>query len=212
MIVNVKRVGLIRLAYLLPILCGAVLLLLACIPHLFYLADGTTRNTMSLFELMGNTYKSGTTFLSGTVQGTTADLYFYFVILTLFWVSITCMVLYGLFCVATALMTCFVWTPMRTPTELENKLKRAYRILVPNRGFFVFFQILPLIPSLFPYFFGLFANRMLGQNMRVYYLGIPDFVIVLALAAMSLTLFFVTLSDQKHNKTDLFRIFKIEKD
>ena len=212
MIINVKRVNLIRLAHLLPIFCATVLLLLACIPHFFYLADGTTRNTLSLFELMGNTYNSGTTFLGGTIQGTTADLYFYFVMLTLFWVSVLCMVLYGLFCVATALMTCFVWTPMRTPTELENKLKRAYRILVPNRGFFVVFQLLPLIPSLFPYLFGLFANRMLGQNMRVYYLGIPDFVIILLLGAASLTLFFVTLSDQKHNKMDLFRIFKIEND
>ncbi len=210
MIITVKRVGLIRLAYLLPILCALVLLLLACIPHFFYLADGSTRSTLSLFELMGNTYKSGTTFLGGSVQGTTADLYFYFVMLTLFWVSVVSMIFYGIFCVATAAMTCFVWTPMRTPSELENKLKRAYRILVPNRGFFVFFQILPLIPSLFPYLFGLFANRMLGQNMRVYYLGIPDFVIVLLLSAASLTLFFVTLSDQKHNKTDLFRIFKIE--
>ena len=212
MIINVKRVNLIRLAYLLPIFCATVLLLLACIPHFFYLADGTTRNTLSLFELMGNTYNSGTTFLGGTVQGTTADLYFYFVMLTLFWVSVVCMVLYGIFCIATACMTCFVWSPLRTPSELENKLKRAYRILVPNRGFFVVFQLLPLIPSLFPYFFGLFANRMLGQNMRVYYLGIPDFVIILLLGAASLTLFFVTLSDQKHNKMDLFRIFKIEND
>ena len=107
-------------------------------------------------------------------------------------------------------MTCFAWTPYRTPTMLENKLKRAYRILVPNRGFFVFFQILPLIPALFPYFFQLFANRMLGQSMRVYYLGIPDFVIVLLLAATSLTLFFVSLSDQKNNKMDLFRIYKLD--
>jgi len=210
MIVKVKHVGLIRLAYLLPILSATVLLLLACIPHLFYLADGTTRDTLSLFQLMGNTYAGGETFFSGEVRGTTADLYFYFVILTLWWVSVACIVFYGIFCVATAAMTCFAWTPLRTPSQLENKLKRAYRILVPNRGFFVFFQILPLIPALFPYFFQLFANRMLGQSMRVYYLGIPDFTVAVILAAVSLTLFFVTLSDQKNNKMDLFRIYKLD--
>ena len=212
MIVQLKRIGMIRIAYLLPIVNAVILLLLACIPRFFYLADGTARNTLSLFELMGNTYTSGTTFLGGTVQGTTADLYFYFVMLSIFWVSVIGMVLYGLFCIATACMTCFAWTPLRTPTTLENKLKRTYRLLVPNRGFFVFFQVLPLIPAIFPYFFQLFANRMLGQNMRVYYLGIPDFVIVILLAAVSLTLFFVTLHEQKEYKMDLFRIFKIEND
>ncbi len=204
MIVKVKHVGLIRLAYLLPILNAVVLLILACIPHLFYLSEGEVYDTLSLFRLMGNTYAEE------SIKETTAGLYFSFAMLAVWWISVACIVLYGIFCIATAAMTYSAWTPYRTPSKLENQLKRAYRIVVPNRGFYAFFHILPLIPSLFPYFLQLFAKYMLGQSMRVYYIGIPDFVVVLLLAAVSLTLFFVTLSDQKHNKMDLFRIFKIE--
>ena len=210
MIVKVKHVGLIRLAYLLPIVNAIVFLCLACVPHLFYLADGTTRDTLSLFKLMGNIHAGATAFFGQTVRGATAYLYFYFAMIAIWWVSVICIVLYGIFCISTAAMSCFAWTPLRTPSQLENKLKRIYRLIVPNRGFYVFFQLLPLIPAFFPYLLQLLAKRMLGQSMRVFYLGIPDFVTVLILTAASLTLFFITLSDQKHNKMDLFRIFKIE--
>ena len=201
---------LVRLAYLMPLLCGVIFIFLAWIPHLFYQANGDVYSTLSLFELLNNTYKEGSKFLTGTASGTTGEFYFYLVMLALWTVSFLCIILYGLFAVFTAAMTFVVWTPHAIPTVRVNNLKRAYRIAVPNRGFFVFYQTLPLFPAFYPYFLQLCSQRILGQTMKAYYYGIPDWITVTVLTALSVTLFFVTLSAQKNNKMDLFRIYKIE--
>ncbi len=210
MIQYTKRVGLIRLAYLMPVVCGVILLFLAALPHLFYQANGDVYSTLSLFQLLDNTYAEGSKFLAGTAQGTTADFYFYLVMLSFFALSLLCIILYGLFVIFTAIMTVYIWTPHALPTVRGNNLKRAYRIAVPNRGFFIFFQLLPVFPSIYPYLLQIHSKKILGMEMKVFYYGIPDFIIVLILAAASITLFFVTLSAQKENKMDLFRIYKRE--
>ena len=205
-----KHIGLIRLAYLMPIVCGVILLFLAAVPHLFYQAGNDVYATLSLFQLLDNTYTEGVKFLTGTAKGTTVDFYFYLVMLSFFALSLLCMILYGFFAIFTAVMTGYVWTPHAVPTVRGNNLKRAYRIAVPNRGFFTFFQLLPIVPSVYPYFLQIFSKRILGMEMKVFYYGIPDVIVVAVLAAASVTLFFVTLSAQKENKMDLFRIYKTE--
>ena len=206
-----KQVGLVRLSSLMPVIGGVILLFLALIPHLFYQAGSDVYTTLSLFELMDNTYQSCMGFFNGSTAGTTADLYFHFVMFAVWAVSLLCIVFYGLFVLATALMVSFVWTPHPQPHPTVNQLKRAYRILVPNRGFYVFFHVLPVLPSVYPYLLQLFSRTMLGQEMHAHYYGIPDFIIVILLSAASVTLFFVTLSAQRENKMDLFRIYKVEK-
>lgn len=201
----------VRLAYLMPLICGILFCFLAWIPHLFYQAGSDVYSTLSLFELLNNTYEEGMKFLTGTAKGTTADFYFYLVMLAFWALSLLCIVLYGLFAVFTAIMTTFVWTPYAAPTIRGNNLKRAYRIAVPNRGFFVFFQVLPLFPAFYPYVLQMFSKKLLGQTMKAYYYGIPDWIIVLVLTAISIALFVLSLSAQKENKMDLFRIYKIEK-
>ncbi len=207
---HAKRVGLIRLTYLMPTVCGVILLFLAALPHLFYQANNDVYSTLSLFQLLGNTYQEGSKFLTGTAQGTTADFYFYLVMLSFFALSLLCMILYGIFAVFSTVMVGYVWTPHATPTALGNNLKRAYRIAVPNRGFFVFYHLLPLFPSFYPYLLQIFSKKILGMEMKAFYYGIPDVVAVAVLAAASIALFFFTLSAQKENKMDLFRIYKTE--
>lgn len=211
MIQKPRLVAGVRLAYLFPCLVGILLLFLAILPHLFYRVGSKVYSTLSLFKLLENTHESCMGFFNGTKEGTTAQLYFHFVMFAFWLLSVISMLLYGVFVLSTMVMTVFVWTPYSPPTPTVNKLKRAYRIAVPNRGFFVFFQILPVLPSLFPYFLQHFSRTVLGQKMYAHYYGIPDFIIVLVLSAASITLFLTTLSAQKDNRMDLFRIYKIEK-
>ena len=211
MIQKPRSVAGVRIAYLLPCLIGAILLFLALLPHLFYRVGNEVYSTLSLFKLLDNTHESCMGFLNGTKEGTTTELYFHFVMYAFWLLSVISMVLYGIFVIFTTAMTVFIWTPHATPTPTANKLKRAYRIAVPNRGFFVFFQILPVLPSLFPYFLQHFSRTVLGQKMYAHYYGIPDFIIVLILSAASVTLFLTTLRAQKENQMDLFRIYKVEK-
>ena len=210
MIKYAKRTWMIRFAYLMPLISGVALSFLAFIPHLFYQANNDIYSTLSLVQLLGNTYGEGSKFLTGTASGTTVDFYFYIVMLALWVISILCIILYAIFVTFTAVMLPLVWSPQNAPSVKANNLKRAYRIAVPNRGFFVFFQILPVVPAIFPYLLQRFSKTILGQKMQVYYYGIPDWIIVLTLAAISITLFFVSLSAQKNNRMDLFRIYKTE--
>lgn len=210
MIQKPRLVAGIRLAYLMPCLVSLILLFLALVPHLFYRVGSEVHATLSLFKLLENTHDSCQTLFSGAKEGTTAELYFHFVMFAFWLLSVISMTIYGIFVLFTTVMTFSVWTPYSIPTSTVNKLKRAYRIAVPNRGFFVFFQILPVFPSLFPYFLQLFSRTVLGQEMHAYYYGIPDFIIVLIFSAASVTLFLTTLRAQKDNKMDLFRIYKIE--
>ena len=211
MIQKPRLVAGVRLAYLFPCFVGVILLFLAILPHLFYRVGNEVHSTLSLFKLLENTHERCMDLFNGMKEGTTAELYFHFVMYAFWLLSMISMVLYGIFVLFTTVMTVFIWTPYSTSTPTVNKLKRAYRIAVPNRGFFVFFQILPVLPSLFPYFLQYFSGTVLGQKMYAYYYGIPDFIIVLILSVASITLFLTTLSAQKNNKMDLFRIYKIEK-
>ena len=125
-------------------------------------------------------------------------------------ISLLCIILYTIFVIATTVMLSAIWFPQTHPTPLGNKLKRIYRIFVPNRGFFVFFQILPIVPAIFPYLLQWFSKNVYDPWMRVYYYGVPDWIIVFLLSAASITLFLTSLSAQKAHRMDLFRIYKIE--
>ena len=205
-----QRIGLIRLAYLTPIVSAAILLILALLPRVFYTSGEGVGPDFSLFQLQALTYETGMKFFSGESAGSTPDFYFYLYMLAFRAISVICMVYYGIFSIFTALMAPLAWTPQARSTPRGNKWKRWYRIVVPNRGFFVFLQFLPLFPALYPYLFQITANKLLGTSMKACYYGIPDFIIVLLLAALSVALFLLTKSHQKQNRMDLFRIYKIE--
>lgn len=209
---NAKNATAVRLTYLLPFLLALLFLISACLPHLFYQynleSSPEISGDLSLFELLGNTFEKCFGFLKGNVQGSTSEFYFSIVMMvfwTLSWISV---VLYALFSAATALMCVAVWTPTPSPTKQLNTLKKCYRILVPNRGFYVFYQILPLIPSVFPYLLQTFYRSMLSIDATVYYYVLPTPILAAVLCAVSITCFFLTRRAQDETKMDLFRLYR----
>ena len=204
-----NRPWMIRLAYSMPLINGIIFLILGFLPHLFYISGSNNPPTLSPFGLLDIVQANGLSYLSATASGTTEDFYFNITMLAFWALCAICIALYVIFVVWTTVMLFSVWTPQIHPTVMGNKLKRAYRIFVPNRGFFVFYQILPIAPAIFPYLFQWLYKK---QAMTVHYYFIPDWIVVLILTAASITLFFTSLSAQKENKMDLFRIYKIEKE
>ena len=204
-----SRVWAVRLAYLLPLLSAVALLILAATPCFFFQSRGEAFESMSLFGVMTNTYENCKGFLDGTASGSTSALYFSYVMSAILLVSLILMVLYAVFILFTALLFPFIWTPNAPGHPTVNQLKRAYRILVPNRGCYVVCNLLPILPSCFPYFLELFYNKLLGDPATLHYLFLPNPIITAVLCALSVTLFLTTLTAQRENRMDLFRIYKL---
>lgn len=204
-----KRVWLVRLAYMMPLLSAVILLILAATPCFFFQSRGEAFESMSLLGVMTNTYENCKGFLDGTANGSTSALYFSYVMTAILFVTVAVMALYAVFVLFTALLLPFAWTPNAPGHPTVNKLKRAYRMLVPNRGCYVVCNLLPLLPSCFPYFLELFYNKLLGDPATLHYLFLPNPIITAVLCALSVTLFLATLTAQRENRMDLFRVYKL---
>lgn len=203
------QVRLVRLCYLLPVLNGAILLALACIPHLFYQSGPDALDTLSLMQLLQNTYSNCIGFLQGSADGSVAAFYFS-VVMMIFWALCwLTMVLYALFALASAVLCALiVWTPGTASQPWMNTAKRCYRMLVPNRVCYGIWCALPLLPSFFPYILQGFYRSILGEQATLHYFGLPDPVYVILLAGLAAALFVLTLPAQKEYRMDLFRLYK----
>ncbi len=200
----------IRLCYLLPLLSGLLLLALAAIPHFYFTTDTSALDTMSLFGLLDNTYQTCIGFFNGEANGNVSSLYFSYVMMTFWVLSWLCIALYGLFAVSTALISMAAWTPYAVPTHFGNNCKRLYRLLVPNEGMFVFFSLLPLLPSVFPWLLQIFYRNMLELPATLHYFGLPDVVYALLLSAACIALLFLTAAARREKlRMDIFRLYKL---
>ena len=205
-----KLIPAVRLAHLLPPISAAIMLLLASVPRFFFQIGGEVLDDLSLFGLMVNAYEFCRGVFNGTIESDTAAIYFSDIMITILAVSLAAIVFYAIFALFTALMNGFVWTPQANGHPTVNKLKRAYRILVPNRACYVIYNLLPLIPSVFPYFFRHFYHTRLGMKTTLHYYGFPDVILVALLCGASCALFLRTLSAQRENRMDLFRVYKVK--
>lgn len=200
-----------RLCYLMPALCGLIALVLACTPRFFYQSGGEAFDTMSLLQLMDNTYQNCVTFLRGSANGSVSALYFSYIMMIFWALAWLCTVFYGVFAFATLLCSITVWTPNTPGSPAINTLKRCYRMLVPNRVFYVIWCFLPILPSFFPFILQAFYQSVLKETAIAHYFGIPDQITVLLLCASSAAFFLLTRSSQRDLRMDLFRLYKAER-
>ena len=186
------------------------MLLLASVPRFFFQVGGEVLNDLSLFGLMVNAYEFCRGVFNGTIDSDTAALYFSDIMIAILAVSLAAIIFYALFALFTALMNGFIWAPQANGHPTVNKLKRAYRILVPNRACYVIYNLLPLIPAVFPYLFRYFYNTRLSMKTTLHYYGFPDIILVALLCGASCALFLLTLSAQRENRMDLFRVYRVK--
>ena len=204
---NVNAV-LIQLCYLLPLFTALLLLLPFLIPHLFFLQDGELTGTVSVAELMKNALRYAVANLRGTAGSGSGTVYFSAAMLLYGTVSLLLLIWHLLWAIASAGVSIYAFS-VAEPNRKVNMAKRVYRMIVPNRVFFVLLAFAPLPAACFPYFFAQFCRRSLAIQTVPHFYGAPDFVYVLLAGVAVSTLFLALLGKQRDANLDLFRIYKI---
>ncbi len=206
-----SRRNLITLIYLLPALSWITLLLWAAIPHLFFLYEGKAQDTLSLFELMGNTWEQAVNALSNSNSPFNQQLFSYITggAVLLSWIF---MILFGIFSLSCA--ACALYTFRQAPTSMKaNRAKRFLHLVCPNRVCFVLFHLLPILPPLLPYLLTFcFEKYILIDGMKVFYYGPADWILATILMLLTVVSFLSSIPAQSLEHRDLFRLYKSKKD
>ncbi len=200
------RRALIRIAYLSPAAVGAVLLIYACIPHLFFIWNGTAYDTLSPLSLVGRTW-SECRALGEASSASGGAVMFSFVMtaaVVVFWI---CLILYASYAVAVGICSCRAFA--FSPTDAEaNRAKRWMQFFCPNRPLFVLSGLLPIVCAAFPTLLLSCYRNYLFYDMSLGVIGIPDLLLAALLCLLSLSLYLFTLRAQAEEHMDLFRLYK----
>ncbi len=196
-----------RLAYLLPAITGVILLVWAVLPHLFFVEKGEVHETLTLFELMGNTWEYGTTVLEGTSENAAPAAYFSYVMnaaVVASWISIV------LFAVNAVVMgACAFWAHANPPTSpAANDAKRWMRFFCFGRGWVAFTLLLPIIPALFPCILVYMQKEIFVADIALHYFGPPAWIVAILLCVAQFVLFVATVRVQREEHLDMFRLYK----
>ena len=199
---------LIRIAYLLPAIGGLILLIYALIPHIYFIYDGAAYETLSTFTLVGNTFSDCSALLDGTTDGSNyAAVFSYLMIFfgILFWIGIIC---YTVMAASAAICSCLAFSQKPTAKE-SNQAKRWFRFFCPNRGLYIFSNLLILLSAAFPHILLYFYHTQLGYtSMSVHFFGISDLVLAAILVLLNLVFFIALLPAQSAEHLDMYRLYK----
>ncbi len=202
---NARRI-LIRLAYLSPVVCGALLFVYACIPHLFFVWNGAAHDTLSPLALVSRTWTECRALGDAAVASGGAVIFSFVmtVAVVVFWI---CLVLYALYAVAACV--CSIRAFALSPTDAQaNRAKRWMQFFCPNRPLFVLTGLLPIMCAAFPHILLACYRSYLFYDVSLGFIGIPDLILAVILCLSSLALYFLTLRTQAEEHMDMFRLYK----
>lgn len=194
-------------AYLLPLVCALALLIWALIPHLFFIYGGDVKETISLFDLMGNTWKSCTAALSGDAKNSTTAIYFSYIMIVALVISWLAIAVNLLMTVVGAVCACLA-LPRDPVDPATNGVKRWMKFFCFNRGVFAVATLLPILPFLLPQLLIWFYRSWFAYDMSLHYFAIPSWIAALVLSLLSFATFVATLRLQREEHMDLFRLYK----
>lgn len=201
---------LIRIAYLLPMISGLAMLILACVPHVFFFYNGAPYDTQSPLALMGNTWREAQAMLTAETTGSGGAYYFALFMSVFTVLSWICIVLYAATAIAAAICSTVAFA--HAPTErLSNRAKRWLQFICPGRVLYVISNLLLLLPASFPYLLQHCYRTQLGYHMKVYFIGVSDLLLGGILVALNLVAFLALLPAQAREQMDMFRIVKQKK-
>jgi len=202
---------LIRLTYLLPALFGLVMLIVFFVPHVFFTFNGKIQPTLSPFELMRNTWESTFPMLSASATGSSTVYFFSLTMVIVTVLSWICVLAYALMAIASAICSTVAFS--HAPTDrLTNRAKRWMHFFCPNRILYVITHLLLLLPASFPYLLEHFYRTQLGYNVKAFFLGASDPILVAVLVLIAITAFLALLPAQAREQTDMYRFFKSTKE
>ncbi len=196
---------LIRIAYLLPAISGAIMLSLFAIPNMFFLFQGEAHETWSLLGLLGNTWKVCSELSEVSVNA------FWFSIVMRFFVVLSFLAIVGYLLTAIPAAICSSMAFSLPPTHPEaNHAKRWMQFFCPNRIVYAISNLFPLVAALFPHVLLSNYRAQLGYSMQLWYVPqwLPLWLVVAVLIAINLGGFFALLGAQSREQMDMFRLYK----
>ena len=208
---SATRRTLVRIAYLLPLACGLILLLVAAVPHIYFVYDGEAHETLSTLSLVSNTLVDCNAILNGTVDASNFAVVFSYVMVAFCWLFWIGVVTFAIMALSTAIFSLLAFAHAPTSKE-SNRFKRFFRIFCGNRVFLVIPHLLVLISAAFPQILLYFYHNQLGYlGMSLHFFGLPDVILAALLMTLSLAAHFLTLPMQAKEHLDLFRLYKAKK-
>ena len=203
---------LIRIAYLIPLFSGLILLIYACIPHLYFVHNNTAMDTLSVFGLVNNTFQQCSAITGGTQSGSPAATVFAYTMIffaVLFWIAL---LVYAVMAITSAItsVTAFSYPP--TSRE-ANRAKRWMQFFCIGRAVYVIDNLLLLLAAAFPQILLHFYRTQMGYvDMSLHFFGPSDLLLAAILIALNLIAFLTLLPAQAEEHLDMFRLYKAKKD
>ncbi|MBQ2735324.1 MAG: hypothetical protein IJF33_05780 [Clostridia bacterium] len=202
------RRGLIRAAYLCPLVFGILLLLLFAVPHLYFIYGNQAYDTWSTFGILGNAMKECTAVLNGTAEGTSDAVYFAYTVsfcAIVFWVALVAYLI-----TAVAAAVCSLYAFSKEPTSKEsNRAKRWFRFLCPNRVTYVTSNLALLLSAAFPHILLYCYHHQMGYvGISLHFYFGADLLYASLLVGISVISYLALLPAQADEHLDLFRLYK----
>ena len=203
--------ALIRVTYLLPALFGLCLLILAFVPHVFFMYNGKLQPTNSPFVLMSNTWEATTPVVSAATQSSSTTYFFSLIMTVLTVLSWVCIFIYASMAIASAICSTVAFSC--APTDrLANRAKRWMHFFCPNRVMYVVSNLLLLLPAAFPNLLAHFYRTQLGYDVKVFFIGASDLLLAVIFILLSTAAFLALLPMQAREEMDMYRLANRKKD
>ena len=194
------------LVYLLPLICGLILLIWAAIPHLFFVYGADVKETISVFELMESTQEQCRLMLDGQAQGSTSALYFSYAMLAAVFLSRVAILAHLIASVTSFACACVAFS-YPADHSVANRAKRWMRFFCFNPGTFTISCLLCCLPFYLPLLLNGFYQNWFFYDMSLHYFGIPSWIAATVLALGSAVAFVATRHIQREEKMDLFSFY-----
>ena len=202
---------LIRAAYCLPLIFGILLLIWACIPHIFFVNNHLpTKETHNLFGLMANTWRECSALLDGATTGSTNAVYFSYAMNFSVVLSWLCIIWYAASAIAMAIFSTQAFSTPPTSRE-ANRAKRFLQLLVPNRIVYALVLLMPLFPAVFAEILAYCYRTQLNLPITAAYIGPTDWSGTAIAVGVQLLLWLALLPAQAHEHMDMYRLYKAKK-
>ncbi len=196
----------IRISHLLPVFTGLILLIYACIPHLYFFYQGDAHETLSLFELMGNTWTQCQKMIGSSTDdlGVLTFSYLLSAVIALSWIFIIWQLLTA---ITIAITSAYAFS--KEPTQKESNIaKRWLHLVCPNRFCYVLYQLPLLLPAAFPHLLAHCYKTYLLIEVEARFLGPADIIMSSILVGLTVLSALCLIPIQRRLHLNMFRLYK----
>ena len=190
---------LIYARYIFPAIANLLIIVSLFIPNMRFTLDKDVRQSMSLFELIKNTWYNSRVYLfSAQTQQTNDGALFYKA------VFVTLIICGLLFLIGTAMTVFASVTALKYFKIGDKKAKNIYTAIVPNRFVMLLFAVILLPITFFPEMLVYFYKHLLLYPVSVSYSGVSAGIISLILLVLLIVTTFISRKQEIAHGLNIF--------